>query len=54
MIQENDYEYVTSRQIEPIICQSGNSKDTSFQDNCGHSRHHDQIIQTLRTIFKFI
>ena len=54
IVQGNDDEYGTSAQVEAIVRQSGNSVETCFLDNCGHSPHRDQEIQTLESMSKFI
>jgi len=54
IVQGNDDEYGTSAQIEAIVRQSGNSVETCFLDNCGHSPHRDQEIQTLERMSKFV
>ena len=54
IVQGNDDEYGTSAQIEAIIRQSGNSVETCFLDNCGHSPHRDQEVQTLESMSKFV
>ena len=54
IVQGNDDEYGTSAQVEAIVRESGNSVETCFLDNCGHSPHNYQEIQTLESMSKFI
>ncbi|MEC8981766.1 MAG: alpha/beta hydrolase [SAR324 cluster bacterium] len=54
IVQGNDDEYGTSAQVEAIVRQSGSSVETCFLDNCGHSPHRDQEIQTLESMSKFV
>ena len=54
IIQGNDDEYGTSEQVEAIVRQSGSIVESCFLENCGHSPHRDQEIQTLEIMSKFV
>jgi len=54
IVQGNDDEYGTSAQVDAIVRQSGSSVETCFLDDCGHSPHRDQKIQTLETMARFV
>ena len=54
IVQGNDDEYGTSEQVEAIVRQSGSIVESCFLENCGHSPHRDQEIQTLEIMSKFV
>ena len=54
ILQGNDDEYGTSLQVDAIVRQSGNSVETYFLDNCGHSPHREQESQTLHKMSQFV
>ena len=54
IVQGNDDEYGTSAQVDAIVRQSRSSVETCILDDCGHSPHRDQEIQTLETMAQFV
>ena len=54
IIQGLNDEYGTSQQVEAIKNQSGNSVETCFLKNCGHTPHIDQEKKTIKAMDLFI
>ena len=54
IIQGNEDEYGTEAQVDAISKKSGNSVETHFLKNCGHSPHRDQELKTLKIMKLFI
>ena len=54
IVQGLNDEYGTSEQVKSIVSKSGNSVETCFLRNCGHSPHFDQETETLKVMDLFI
>jgi pimeloyl-ACP methyl ester carboxylesterase len=54
IIQGNDDEYGTLKQVETIVRHSVGSVKTCLLDNCGHSPHRDQQSKTLQVMTQFV
>ena len=54
IIQGNDDEYGTLKQVEAIVRHSAGSVKTCLLDNCGHSPHRDQQSKTLQIMTQFV
>ena len=54
IIQGNDDEYGTLKQVETIVSHSVGSVKTCLLDNCGHSPHRDQQSKTLEVMTQFV
>lgn len=54
ILQGINDEYGTAKQVNSIVNQSGNSVETCFLQNCGHSPHLDKETVTLKVMNLFI
>jgi pimeloyl-ACP methyl ester carboxylesterase len=54
IIQGEDDEYGTRRQVEAIAAQVAGTVETEFLARCGHSPHRDQREMVLERISRFI